>query len=101
MASQSKQTVPVRTGYAQGTQSRRADSDPNLDLDYQRWRDQQLECHDRAYRAWRTERVTQYDEQYKKWADSRRDKFNEEFSSWQKSQAAAGKTKSAAKKRTH
>jgi hypothetical protein len=61
-----------------------------FDPEYVRWRDAQLDAHDRDYAAWRRAQHEQYDHDYRDFHRARREDFTRRFQSWRDSQSAVG-----------
>jgi hypothetical protein len=80
-----------QAGYAHLPDPRpsRARPDDDFDLEYLRWRDEQLRDHDRDYAEWRRQQHAQYDEQYRQFRQERREHFGRAFHEW-RSQRSLG-----------
>lgn len=62
---------------------------PAVDTDFMRWREAQLEAHDRAYTVWRRAQATRLDTDYDIWRREHDQGFGEAFVEWQRRRAAA------------
>ena len=67
-------------------------SEHHNDPHYRRWRDQQLDSHDRDYSHWRDQQAKRYDDDYKSWRDERHQAFSKDFEGWRSTRGAGGQS---------
>jgi hypothetical protein len=61
-----------------------------FDNDYTRWRDQQMNAHDRDYQDWRRHQHEQYDNDYRTFRSAKRDHFDRTFQDWRAQRSGGG-----------
>jgi hypothetical protein len=83
-----------QAGYGAQARSHPGDEHPHaheeFELDYVRWRDEQMRAHDRDYQDWRREQHRQYDEQYRQFRSERQRHFGQAFHEWRSQRSAVG-----------